>query len=106
MSLVTFDKAHSHLIGKRAMPCISSFEGAVEAVTCQLYFVWTDLLHLSPSLLRFMCLPLFITPSATPFKVSLFFLAGILLLCHGGRFNIQTVMDAHGFCRTTGNIPL
>lgn len=25
-----------------------------------------------PSLLHFMCLPLFITPSATPFKVSMF----------------------------------
>ena len=30
------------------MPCISSFEGAVDAVTFQLVFVWTDLHHLSP----------------------------------------------------------
>ena len=30
------------------MSCISSFEGAVDAVTFQLVFVWTDLHHLSP----------------------------------------------------------
>ena len=51
---------HSQPIGKRAMPCISSFEGAVDAITCQLYL----------SALR--ACPLFITPSATPFKVSTF----------------------------------
>ena len=39
---------HSQPIGKRAIPCISSFEGAVDAVTFQLVFVWTDLHHLSP----------------------------------------------------------
>ena len=47
---------HSQPIGKRAMPCISSFEGAVDAITCQLYL----------SALR--ACPLFITP----FKVSMF----------------------------------
>ena len=63
---------HSQPIGKRAMPCISSFEGAVDAVTFQLVLSGLIFTICLPSLLRFMCLPLFITPSATPFKVSMF----------------------------------